>query len=249
MNQARSFTIGNQRVTIHHAGSVANRNVITQCFVDQQYEILETGVNYRLVVRSYYGRIVAQGGTPLITDAGADIGAAALWFRATYPKTMIVAVEPAADNFKRLRVNCTGPGFDTKEAAFGPLDGQTIMTDPGASADFYWTGVEGSLGYTVPVISVATILRQYPGVVPFILKIDIEGGEKRLLDGDTTALAEFPLVAVEPHDWMLPGQGTALGCFKFHTEAKRDFCYHRENVFSLDYVKLVEVVPVYRTGC
>ena len=234
------FIVNGQSVTVQHSGSIANRNAISQCFEDHQYEIPETGVDYRLKVRDLYARIVRDGGIPLIIDAGANIGASALWFRAQYPEAMIVAIEPATDNLKWLRVNCAGARFDIRGAAIGPEDGETTLTDPGAGADSYRTGGSGLPGYTVPVVSVATILAQHPGTVPFILKADIEGAEQHLFRGDPAVLAQFPIIAVEPHDWMLPGEGTALSFFGFHTAAKRDFSYHSENIFSLDYAKLAE---------
>ncbi len=236
----RHFTVSGRQVTVHHSGSIANRNAMTQCFIDRQYEVPTTGVNYRQKIRSHYDIIVAQGGTPLIIDAGANIGASALWFHATYPAAAIVAIEPAEDNLSLLRVNCIDAAFDIRAAALGPQDGETRLTDPGSGADGYRTSDEAGQGYTVPMVSVGSILRDRPApeFVPFILKIDIEGGETRLFDGDTAAIAQFPVIAIEPHDWMLPGEGTALGFFRFHFQNRRDFSYHMENIFSIAYASL-----------
>ena len=68
---------------------------------------------------------------------------------------------------------------------------------------------------------------------PFILKIDIEGAEKTLFDGDCSLINQFPIIIMEPHDWLLRGQGSSTGFFRFHAAYGREFCMNHENIGSL----------------
>jgi hypothetical protein len=43
----------------------------------------------------------------------------------------------------------------------------------------------------------------------FCVKIDIEGFESDVFASNTEWLDDVTVVLVEPHDWMLPGQGSS----------------------------------------
>ena len=66
-----------------------------------------------------------------------------------------------------------------------------------------------------------------------MLTLDIEGGEKNLFGGDTAAMDAFPLIIMEPHDWMCPGEGTSFSFFRFHAQSGREFAMKHENVASI----------------
>jgi hypothetical protein len=83
--------------------------------------------------------------------------------------------------------------------------------------------------------SLGTLLASKPSTtyVPFLLKLDIEGAEKTLFDGDCSTIDQFPLVVMEPHDWLLPGQLTSHGFFRFHADACRELVVNHENIASI----------------
>ncbi len=72
-----------------------------------------------------------------------------------------------------------------------------------------------------------------PARTPFILKIDIEGGEADLFDDEPEVFARFPVLIIELHDWMLPRGGTSRPFLRWHAAQDRDFVHIGENVFSL----------------
>ena len=94
------------------------------------------------------------------------------------------------------------------------------------------SGAEGGVqGVTVP-----EILARYPksgGYLPFIVKIDIEGFESDLFAENTAWVDEFPILIIEMHDWLFPGQGTSSNFLKAIAGLDRDFVYLGENVFSI----------------
>jgi FkbM family methyltransferase len=227
-------------IQIEHRGIANDVAAINGCFRDGQYDIPNVKAGYAELARTLYAKIVAAGKRPLILDCGANIGAASLWFRIMYPDAHIIAVEPASDNFEYLTRNTVQwEGVERVRAGIDGMDGVAALQDPGHGPDGYRMDSHGA-GEKIAMISVDTIVRQYSSTsVPFILKVDIEGYEARLFERPTQATASFPIIIIEPHDWLMPGQGTALNFFKFHSENRRDFLYRNENVFSIDYLSLL----------
>ena len=70
----------------------------------------------------------------------------------------------------------------------------------------------GIKGYTIPAL-VATI----PKGSLFIVKIDIEGGQKFLFAENTDWIDEVHLIVIEIDDWQFPWQATAR-CAKCSTD-------------------------------
>ncbi len=189
-------------------------------------------------LRGLYERLVGAGKTPLIVDAGANIGASAIWFALTFPAAHIVAVEPEAENFELLRANTEGAPVEPIRAALTARSGPVSLTDPGHGAWGYRT-TRADKG--VPAIdrvdglTVGEIYAAHAGAcVPFIVKIDIEGGETELFSSRTQWVAQTPLIAIELHDWVITGQGGARPFLKCVAALDRDFVYVGENVFSID---------------
>ena len=232
------FHLLGRDIQIEHRGIANDVAAINGCFRDGQYEIPRVRAGYAELARTFYDKNVASGKLPLILDCGANIGAASLWYKAMYPEAHIIAVEPASDNFEYLTRNTSKWQVERVKAGIDAIDGDASLYDPGFGPDGYRMDPNGA-GEKIAMISIETILRQCsPNSVPFILKVDIEGYEARLFAKPTQATASFPIIIVEPHDWLLPGQGTALSFFKFHSANKRDFVYGNENVFSIDYLRL-----------
>jgi hypothetical protein len=78
-------------------------------------------------------RSIAPDSAPLIVDAGANIGASALYFLDAYPGSRVVAIEPEPNNCTLLRRNCSGLPVHLIEAAIGPREGRCALQDPGMS--------------------------------------------------------------------------------------------------------------------
>lgn len=56
------------------------------------------------------------------------------------------------------------------------------------------------------VMSINSILSNNKDLVPFIIKIDIEGFEDDLFSKNTEWVERLPLLLIETHDWMLPNR-------------------------------------------
>jgi FkbM family methyltransferase len=222
-----------QQTVILHRRTFADYSVIRQCFEDRQYDLPQCA--HCAMIDDLYQEILNSGKQPLIVDCGANIGASVLWFTSRYPRAHVLAVEPAPDNFELLQKNCAHLDADLRQAAIAPEDGFASIVDPGEGSLAYRTvpaGPESGL----PTFSLSTLLKQKPSstYTPFLLKLDIEGAEKPLFDGDCSGIAHFPVIIMEPHDWFLPGQGTSLGFFRFHAQAGRELLIQHENIVSID---------------
>ncbi len=218
-----------------HRDSPADRAVIQQCFVQPQYAC--PGAHGR-GIDAGYATMLRRGRTPFILDLGANIGASVVWFAVRYPGARIAAFEPHPDNFQLLERNCQGLTVETLRAAVCGVAGSRRLLDPGLGEWGYRlaAGDTATTGLAVDCVVLGDWLADRLGgdLAPFILKIDIEGGEADLFDHAAGLLQRFPVVILEPHDWLLPGSAVSRGFFRWHAAAGRDFVFHAENVFSID---------------
>jgi len=149
-----------------------------------------------------YHAIVRAGECPIIIDAGANVGAASLWFARRFPQASIVAVEPDPDNARMCRLNTKRAGNVTViEAAIGATAGAASLQNAQGTAVAVQT-LRSSAG----AVTVRTVADLAQGGRLFILKIDIEGFESDLFSANTDWLDDVSMVMVETHDWLLPGQ-------------------------------------------
>lgn len=152
-----------------------------------------------------YDRIRHAGRTPIIIDAGANIGAASIWFSLQFPDARIVAIEPDPQNARICRLNTTGRNVEVVEAAIGAKAGSVSLV----GNDESWGIKTVRDGGGVPVVTIPDLLARYENCELLIAKIDIEGFESDLFAEETGWIEEATALIVEPHDWMLPGQGTS----------------------------------------
>ena len=213
--------------------NVADAMAVSQCFEDQQYD-MPVGA-HGAYLDGVYRTILASGRKPLIVDCGANIGCSVLWFNTRYPEAHIVAVEPAPANFALLRVNSRGLDVDLRQAGIGAVDGTAWVHDPGGDTGMGCRTNEHGEGDEIHILSLETVMasKLTSSYVPFLLKVDIEGAEKSLFSGPAAILDQFPLILMEPHDWMLPGQQTSAEFFRFHGQAGREFVMKDENIGSI----------------
>lgn len=168
-----------------------------------EYDLARFG-HHAAIVTAAYDRIRAQGKTPVIVDAGANIGAASIWFSLRFPEARILAVEPDPANARICRLNTKGRNVEVVEAAIGARPGSVTLV----SADESW-GVQTVRGGDVPIVTVPQLLGRVENAELLIAKIDIEGFESDLFAEETGWIREATAIVVEPHDWMLPGRGTS----------------------------------------
>ena len=212
--------------------SAGDTGVLQQIFVAEDYKISQWPQGVRL--REYFEQQVAAGRTPLIVDAGANIGASALYFSLHYPGALVYAIEPDKDNCALAKLNCRDRNISVFEGAIGCKDGEMFLHDPGEGDWGFRVLATGTTA--VPVIAPTTFLAE-PALrdcAPLICKIDIEGGEDYLFSEDTAWVNRFPLVVIELHDWMLPFSGSSRNFIRTIASYDFDMVYKGENIFCFN---------------
>jgi FkbM family methyltransferase len=206
-------------------------SIFQQIFVKREYDI-SSAVQFRRVEQAY-ARMVSRGERPLIIDCGAHVGLAALWFRARFPAASIVCVEPNPANIEMLRRNLTGiEGITVLEGGIWNRSAALRLTNAeGGMAGFRLAPAEdiGSAGVSGFTIDEILSRSGVPGAL--IVKVDIEGGEAALFDGEAAWLDRIELLVIELHDWLFPWQGTSDSFFARMGERRFDHHFRGENLF------------------
>jgi FkbM family methyltransferase len=228
------------RPFFYRPDSTGDRGVIEQIFREGDYQLSKFALGDSLL-RLYRGA-VTSGGTPLIVDAGANIGASVVYFAGNFPKSRIVAIEPERNNCEMLRTNCSGLNFELLEGGIGAVAGESFLNDPGRGDWSFRLDAHGE--YPVPVFAAAAIVAAAlaRGDVPFIFKIDIEGGEADLFREDTAWVSAFPLLIIELHDWRFPGTANSRNFLRVIASFNFDVVLRGENVFCFNN-DLLRTVP------
>ena len=133
----------------------------------------------------------------VVVDLGANIGLASLYLARRYGCSVVVAVEPVASNAQLTSLNLSMNGVQARvvEAAVGPHDGWASFQGSRSSN----LGRLGPEGTKVPLVSMNTVLELTPHGRVDLLKLDIEGGEGPLLDGDVSWLEHVGAIVAELH--------------------------------------------------
>jgi FkbM family methyltransferase len=141
-----------------------------------------------------------------IIDAGANVGFASIFFANKYPHARVIAIEPEASNFELLKRNVEPyPNITPLRAALWKDDVIIDLVDPGIghwgfqATKLAWTDQKTRLG-TVQGVTVERIMRDYALDYVDILKMDIEGAERDVLENPSPWIDNVGVVIAELHD-------------------------------------------------
>lgn len=190
-----------------------------------------------VLLQSFYRFETSLAFTPrAIVDCGANIGLASIFFKALYPQSEIISVEPDEGNFKLMtenlqyysNIHCLKSGIWSKDTYLSADDNNS--THCGYS--FHESDSE-QLG-SVKAYSIDSIMKMFNLDFIDILKIDIEGAEKMIFEKDYNYwLSRTNIVIVELHDRAHEGCSKAffkaLVDYDFTTEVigENIFCFFK----------------------
>ena len=230
-----NLTLGNTKRPFLYRKGTSDEGVIVQVLKNSDYNFgrLRRGSE----LNALYERFALSDRAPLIVDAGANIGASAIYFAYSFPKARLVAIEPDQGNFELLAANAAGLPVECLHAALAASAGTRNVVDTGQGFWGYRTvvpvdGAEAS--NAVGCVTINDIYARNPNLQPFIVKIDIEGSESELFASNTEWVDSTPIIIIELHDWMLPGTANSRAFLECVSGRNRDFVYVGENVFSID---------------
>ena len=223
------------RREFHYRSASTDESVIKDVFQSGHYDVGR--LRRAAELTEYVGRQAQTGLQPLIVDAGANIGASAVYFVIAYPNARVVALEPDVGNFGLLSKNTADLNVEALNAAISSTRGRARVFDPGEGAWGYRTKLiseDEIFTDAVPRVTINDIYNSHSsGFFPFIVKIDIEGAEFDLFSGSTEWVERTPLIIIELHDWLLPKSGTSRPFLECISRLDRDFVQIGQEIFSI----------------
>jgi FkbM family methyltransferase len=158
----------------------------------------------------------------VIVDAGANIGLSAVFFANRYPQATIIAVEPEASNYEMLvRNTALYPSIKPVRAAIWKESKRISLLDPGEGNHGFQTEEARTETHSqegmVEGKTIDGLMREFGLEQIDILKLDIEGAEREVLQHCSVWIDRVQGMMVELHDHLKPGCQTAF------LEATRDF--------------------------
>jgi FkbM family methyltransferase len=182
-------------------------------------------------IYEYYKSILSKSKKPLILDLGANIGASSYYFLSTYLGSQIISLEPDIANYQILKKNVPSSIVHFNKAI--ACEEKNLKLN-NSTADPRAISIEYESQGNIECVSVNKILNELENdFVPFIIKIDIEGGEKDLFKRNIDWINKFKIIIIEPHDWLYPSSNSFQNFLKSVADKNRDFIIQNENILSI----------------
>jgi FkbM family methyltransferase len=160
------------------------------------------------------GVIRCSNHTPVIIDAGANVGYMSLALWMANPNARILAIEPEPKNFGLLKQNCQHyPNIELIQAAIWNRETTLRLQNPSAASwAFSFAEGTGPASIEVPTVTPAMLLERLGSNARIdLFKIDIEGAERELFQADDLSwLDRVDIIAVETHERFTPGSKKAV---------------------------------------
>lgn len=149
-----------------------------------------------IVIVDIFGFANPQGDIKTIIDLGANIGVSSALFLSRWPTAKLIAVEPDPGSYALLQSNLRPYSAQCiRGAAWSRHTSLRLSRENGDGREWATMAVEG-VG-DVPAYTMDELMSSV-GIVDF-LKINIEGGEKAIFEGDTSWIARVRNMCIELH--------------------------------------------------
>jgi FkbM family methyltransferase len=140
-----------------------------------------------------------------IIDAGANIGTSAIFFARKFPHARVIAVEPEKGNFDILLKNTSS--YDNIVAVNAAIWGETGRRNIHNRFTGHWgytvsdtNNSTESTGQDIDCITIPSLMEKFDIKTIDILKMDIEGGEKSVLENSSDWIDSVEIITAELHD-------------------------------------------------
>lgn len=145
-----------------------------------------------------------------IIDAGANIGASAVFFSQKYPQAEIIAIEPEGSNFDMLVENTSSLKNVklVKAALWGTSQKKEIRNRFTGHWGYTVSNTEDRseiTGQEIECITIDALMKKYGINKIDFLKMDIEGGEKDVFEHSLGWIENVEVLVVELHDRIIMG--------------------------------------------
>lgn len=163
-----------------------------------------------------------------ILDLGANIGMSSLFLANRFSDANILGVEPDVANAEMFMKNLQNyPRVDFRLGAIRGDNMRVAQVDTGRGQSGYEMRTD-SAGH--PAITIGDIIKINGWSTIDLLKMDIEGSEKSVFEGETESwLPHVKIMFVELHDRKVPGCSTAL----FNALKKYNFSHEKSGEYEV----------------
>ena len=149
-----------------------------------------------------------------IIDAGSNIGLAAVYFANRFPDAKIICLEPEHSNIEILRLNIKPyPNVNVIQAGLWGKTSYLRIRDLGLG-NWGFIVEESSQDdpESIKAVSLPDLMKEYQLETVDIVKMDIEGSEKEVLEAENCRnwLSKCNVLVIELHDRMKAGTSSAL---------------------------------------
>jgi FkbM family methyltransferase len=199
--------------------------VLSQIFGWQEYNI---DPEHLRMLRETASDWRASGITPLIIDAGANVGYSSLYLADMFPDAYVLAIEPNVESFKILTRHIESRA--TIKSVYAALWSHDRGLELKSSDLGSW-GSQVVEGAGTPSKRLDGLINTFPHSRPFIIKMDIEGAEREVTESSTEIFATAKCIIVEPHDFLHPGAACLAPLFKIAATKRFDTILSGENIF------------------
>lgn len=147
----------------------------------------------------------------VIVDAGANCGLTSVFYSSLFPEATILAIEPEKENFGLLLKNISGhKNIIPIQAALWNHTGSVMIHDPGEGAWSFRAQAQADgdpvgAGETIRAVTIESIMDEYGIDRINLLKMDIEGSEKEVLEHSASWIERVDTLVVELHERFKPG--------------------------------------------
>ena len=210
----------------------SDTSIINLVFIQKMFATDRFPEHHRALV-NYYNHILTTQRTPLILDAGANIGAASIYFSETYSGARVYGIEPDAENYALLEANMKGRDFVGIQGALSSENGILCLNTEDFGPISYRTGQTGDTKVQAYGLLDLIARAEKDGKI-LLVKIDIEGAEEEVFSKDSGFLRDIPLIVMEPHDWMIPFKGSSQNFYRELSRHNFDVLLSGENIFCFN---------------
>jgi len=217
-------------VSVDYAG---NRLFVRTCSPDMivAFWCLEGG-EFK-ILKELFGKELF-GDVKAIIDGGSYIGISALALAKMFPKSRIFAIEPDPENFDLLvRNTADTPNIIPINKALMAESTCVTLFDPDVGEWAFSTVSEvgGVKRAEILGISVSDVMKQFKLGRVDVLKLDVEGAEKRIFENSNDWIESVVVLYAELHERLVPGTNRA---FFRATEGFEDVSIKGEKICTIN---------------
>jgi FkbM family methyltransferase len=177
--------------------------------------------------------MIAANNTPLVIDAGANIGLGSIFLSRLFPAASFILVEPDQDNVAIAALNVKQhANMSIVQCA---LWHETTRLYIRTSRDASTLKVISERESGAVAVATTTINELIAGRKDdlFLVKMDIEGAESNVLSLNCAWLDALPILLIEPHDQWQPNNNSLAGVLSIPEYRKADIIVNNKIIIFI----------------